>query len=91
VFRESLSANGVGDISYNAYPGCYSAYPGCHIRNISSDITVIGSDIDLNPIQRVSSARTFLKAIANSAEKDSLYQAMLKIELSHIIDAQSIM
>lgn len=79
IFRECLAPNGVGYISYNAYPGC-------HIREISSEIMKFGSKAYAGTADQVSSAKRFLTDIAAAAESDSLYQTMLKIELSHIVD-----
>lgn len=79
IFRDCLSPNGIGYISYNAYPGC-------HIREISSEIMKLEAALHSDPGEQVKRSMTFLEEIANSAEADSLYQAMLKIELSHIVD-----
>ncbi|MEP6945944.1 MAG: class I SAM-dependent methyltransferase, partial [Acidobacteriota bacterium] len=79
IYSECMAPEGVGYISYNAYPGC-------HIREISSEIMKFAADERLDPEKRVEYGRAFLNLITESADEDSLYQSMLKIELSHIID-----
>ena len=77
IYAECLAANGIGYISYNAYPGC-------HIREIASQIMRFQADNFDDAIQKVSQGIAMLSFVADSAENDSLYQRMLQLELEQI-------
>jgi SAM-dependent methyltransferase len=77
IFSECLDQNGVGYISYNAYPGC-------HIREITAGIMKAGADGRDNPAEMVEHGIAFLDSISSAAENGSLYQNMLRLELDQI-------
>ncbi len=77
IFSECLDQNGVGYISYNAYPGC-------HIREIAAGILKAGADGRDAPAEMVEHGIAFLDSIASAAENGSLYQNMLRLELDQI-------
>ncbi len=79
IYRESLAPNGIGYISYNAYPGC-------HIRDMTSGIMRFGAGDIENPVEKVDKGIAFLDLISDAAESDSLYQAILKREIGQIAD-----
>ncbi len=79
IFSECLTETGIGYISYNAYPGC-------HLREISSGIMKYYADTLDDPSEKVNQGVSFLNFITGASEKDSLYQMMLKLELSEIVD-----
>lgn len=79
IYSECLTENGVGYISYNAYPGC-------RIREITSGIMQFFTNDIEDPAQNVADGISFLDQITNAAEKNSLFQSMLKLELDQIQD-----
>jgi len=74
IYKECLAPNGVGYISYNAYPGC-------RIREIAFGIMRFQADNFPEPFEKVEQGLAMLDLVAESAEKDSLYQQMLRLEV----------
>lgn len=79
VYRECLAPNGIGYISYNAYPGC-------HIREITSGIMRFQADDFEDPVEKVDQGIAFLDLIGSAAEEGSLYQTILELEIEQIVD-----
>lgn len=74
LFNEMLTANGVGYISYNAYPG---AYPREMVRSIMRFHTrEIGQ-----PVKKVENAISFLAMLAENSTERQVYQRILEFEL----------
>jgi SAM-dependent methyltransferase len=73
IFREMLAPNGVGYLSYNAYPGS-------HIREMARGIMLWRSrDMD-EPRAMVNDAISFLKFLADNAVEPKIYQMMVQTE-----------
>ncbi len=79
IFKNCLEPNGIGYLSYNAYPGC-------HLRKISSGIMKFGAGAAAGPSEKVEKGINMLRLVGRAAEKDSLYQRLLEIELEQIVD-----
>lgn len=77
IYRECLTENGVGYISYNALPGC-------HIRQISNGIMKYASRNIASPIDKVNEGKSAINFIGKAAVADSVYQNMLVLELQQI-------
>lgn len=79
IYEQCLAPNGIGYISYNALPGC-------RIRQISSEIMQYHSRNETDALKRVSLGIEGLRAVATASAADSVYQAMLSLELDQIAD-----
>ena len=79
IYAEYLQPNGVGYISYNAYPGC-------HIREITNEIMQFHTRKMGTPIEKVNSGASILKFIGDVVLQDSIYQSMIRLELEGMID-----
>jgi methyltransferase-like protein len=78
IYRSSLSAQGVGYISYNVYPGC-------HVREMVWDFmrfhtAKIGSWED-----KVSAAIEATNAVSRTAEQNGIYQRIFREEYDEIL------
>ncbi len=79
IYSECLAPNGLGYISYNALPGC-------HIRRMTGDMMRFHADNFSDPMEKVRQSRAIVRFISEVAEKDSIYQKVLKSELETIGD-----
>jgi len=77
IYNECLAEKGVGYISYNALPGC-------RLRQIASEIMQYHARLTDDSTEKVTAGIGMLSFIAASAEEDSLYQHMLRLELENI-------
>jgi methyltransferase-like protein/2-polyprenyl-3-methyl-5-hydroxy-6-metoxy-1,4-benzoquinol methylase len=73
AYRECLAPNGVGYISYNAYPGSY-------YRDISRDIMKFHTSEIAEPVEKVREGVKLLSLLAKFAEKESAYRSILEAE-----------
>jgi methyltransferase-like protein/SAM-dependent methyltransferase len=79
IYHEMLNANGIGYISYNAYPGC-------HLRELTRNMMrfhVKGID---QPMQKVAESLKFIEFLGENVEKGSIYQQILKQEFSKMAE-----
>lgn len=79
IYQQCLAPSGIGYISYNALPGC-------HIRRISSEIMQYHSRLETDALNKVGRGIEGLRAIATASASDSIYQAMLSLELDQIVE-----
>lgn len=79
IYAECLAPNGVGYISYNAFPGC-------HLRSIMWDAMRFHTAEIAEPLERVRQGKTILSFLSEAVEPDSIYQTMIKLELSEIAE-----
>ncbi len=79
IYQQCLAPNGIGYISYNALPGC-------HIRRISSEIMQYHSRLETDALNKVGRGIEGLRAITTASASDSVYQAMLSLELDQIVE-----
>ncbi len=79
VYSECLVENGVGYISYNAYPGC-------HLRQICFDLLKHSTPEKKGPIERVKAGIANLRMFAEAAQDDSLVQSILALEYDQVLD-----
>ena len=77
IYKDCLTPNGIGYISYNAYPGC-------HIRDMTRGMMRFHAKSTIDPLEKVEQGKSILRFVADAAESDSLYQTMLKLELGQI-------
>lgn len=75
IYAECLAPQGVGYISYNAYPGC-------KMREMLWDmVQYVTTDVH-DPAQKVSSGIQFVNFINAAADKDTPYHAVIGNELN---------
>ncbi len=77
IYKECLTENGVGYISYNAYPGC-------HIREMINGMMQFHIEGIEDPIDKVSEARRFLEFLSDSVPDGSNYCETLRTEFEQI-------
>jgi methyltransferase-like protein/2-polyprenyl-3-methyl-5-hydroxy-6-metoxy-1,4-benzoquinol methylase len=78
IYREMLTENGVGYISYNAYPGC-------HLRDLTRNMMRFHVKDIAEPLEQVSESLKFLEFFGENVEKDSLHGQVIRRELSHMV------
>lgn len=75
LYREMLAPNGIGYISYNAYPGA-------HYREMVREMMLYGTrEETADPLDKVGRAITFLSLLAENATESKVYKPILKSEL----------
>ena len=79
LFNEMLTANGVGYISYNAYPG---AYPREMVRSIMRFHTRETGE----PVKKVEDAIAFLALLVENTSEKDVYGRILEFELKRHFD-----
>src|SRR3989337_1740756 len=79
IYSECLAPEGVGYISYNAYPGC-------HIRSMFWKMMQFYTAKIVDPMARVQHGVNFLRFLTSAAPEGSLYQSMIKMELSQFAE-----
>jgi SAM-dependent methyltransferase len=74
IYRENLQPNGVGYISYNAYPGA-------HLREMTRGLMRYHTRDAPEPQEKVQKAITFLAFLAENTVEQKCFQPVLKSEL----------
>ena len=74
IFAELLTPNGVGQVSYNTYPGW-------HFRGMVRDMLVYHSSEATDPPTRIAASKALLGFLAQSAGNESPYGRILNAEL----------
>lgn len=74
IYREMLTANGVGYISYNAYPGG-------HLREMARGAMRYHTRGTDDPLEKVQKAITFLAFLAENSNEKETFQPVLEREL----------
>ena len=74
LFAEMLAENGIGYISYNAYPGA-------HYRKIARDVMRFHTKNIENPVEKVQNAISFLSFVAENSNETKTYKPLLEKEL----------
>ncbi len=77
IYKECLAPTGIGHISYNAYPGCY-------IRDMTRGMMRFHAMDVADPLEKVKQGQEMLRLLTEAVESDSVYQAMLELELDQI-------
>lgn len=75
IYSECLAPQGVGYISYNAYPGCKT-------REMLWDMMKYYTAGVDDPMQKVAGGVQYLNFLNYAAEKDTAYQTLINSELS---------
>jgi len=79
IYNACLAPNGVGYISFNAYPGC-------HIRDMTRGMMQFHARNIADPIEKVEQGLSLLRFVADGVENDTVYQSTLKLEIEQIED-----
>ena len=79
IYKSSLARNGIGFISYNAYPGW-------RIRSIVRDAGRFVLKGSVSSLDEAQAALDFYRDIASSSQPDSIYAKVLESELKTIED-----
>jgi methyltransferase-like protein len=79
IYAECLAPQGVGYISYNAYPGC-------HLRAMMWDAMRFHTAELEEPLEKVQHGKMILGFLSEAVEPDSIYKMMIDLELSEIND-----
>ena len=74
LYREMLAPNGVGYISYNAYPGA-------HIRDLGRGIMHFHAQKFSEPMEKIQNAIAFLSFVTENTSEPKMYQPMLQSEV----------
>ncbi|MBL8123013.1 MAG: methyltransferase regulatory domain-containing protein [Blastocatellia bacterium] len=74
IYSNCLEPNGVGYISYNAYPGW-------HLRGFIRDAMRFQSELISDPAEKVESAMNFLRFLKEGAPDDSFLKSFLDAEI----------
>jgi methyltransferase-like protein/ubiquinone/menaquinone biosynthesis C-methylase UbiE len=74
LYREMLAPNGVGYISYNAYPGS-------HIRDLGRGIMHFHAQKFSKPMDKIRNAIAFLSFVTENTTETKMYQPMLQSEV----------
>lgn len=77
IYQECLTPNGIGYISYNAYPGC-------HIRDMTRGMMRYHARDIRDPNKKAAKGISLLKSLANAVEADTIYQSTLLLEIEQI-------
>lgn len=72
--REMLTENGVGYISYNAYPGA-------HLREMVRNMMRFHTEVISEPVEKVGSAISFLSFLTENNAGNKNYKSVLESEL----------
>jgi methyltransferase-like protein/2-polyprenyl-3-methyl-5-hydroxy-6-metoxy-1,4-benzoquinol methylase len=74
IYRENLQPNGVGYVSYNAYPGA-------HLREMTRRMMRYHTRDCAEPLEKVQKAITFLAFLTENSVERKSFQPVLKSEL----------
>lgn len=74
LYREMLAPNGVGYVSYNAYPGS-------HIRDLGRGIMQFHAQKFSDPVEKIQNAIAFLSFVTENTSETKMYQPMLQSEV----------
>lgn len=75
LYREMLTTNGIGYISYNAYPGA-------HLRDMLRNMMRFYTQNISEPMEKVGGAISFLHFLAENTSATKTYQPILQDELA---------
>ncbi|HWE99980.1 MAG TPA: class I SAM-dependent methyltransferase [Caulobacteraceae bacterium] len=79
LIRRSLAPNGVGFVSYNAFPGC-------HIRIAVRDLLLHAVRHATDPAVRLEAAIAKLREIADTYRKDEMFSALLVYHANRLLE-----
>ncbi len=74
LYREMLAPNGVGYVSYNAYPGA-------HLRDLGRGIMHFHAQKFSEPVEKIQNAITFLSFVTENTSDTKMYKPMLESEV----------
>lgn len=79
IYSKCLSPNGVGYISYNAFPGC-------HVRQMVGEMLRYHVEGIADPGEKLGAAHEFLEFLRDAAEPDSNFQKLIEDEAASIAE-----
>ena len=79
IFREMLEPNGVGYISYNAYPGA-------HLRELGRSILQMHAGDAAGPAEKAEQALSFLRFVAENFVGPDVYRQVLRSEVKRHLE-----
>jgi methyltransferase-like protein/trans-aconitate methyltransferase len=79
IYREMLNENGIGYISYNAFPGC-------HLRDLTRNMMRFHVKGIAEPLEQVAESLKFIGFLGENVENGSVYQQIIKQEFSKMAD-----
>lgn len=79
IFRSCLADDGIGYISYNAYPGC-------HVRKMFWEMMKFETRSEHDPLRKVAIARGFMKSLMESTASDNIHRPLLQHEYESLLD-----
>lgn len=82
LYQEMLAPNGIGYISFNAFPGARQ-------RQMVGDIVRYFSRTISEPFEKVKKSVAFLNFLSQNADESETYQAVLKNELNRFLKLQT--
>lgn len=82
IYQKCLAPDGVGYISYNAYPGC-------HFRDLTRGMMQFHARDIKDSEEKVQQGIALLNFIEQASVDDSVYQTMLKLEIEQIGERSS--
>lgn len=77
IFRDCLTPNGVGYVSYNAFPGCRT-------RQVAWDLMKFHAGAVKDPKHKVEQGLAALDFVANATDDEYGYRSLLKLERDQI-------
>ncbi len=81
IYREMLAKNGVGFVSYNAFPGFY-------FRQVTRDLMEFQTKDIETPIEKVNKGISFLKFVGEYSTSNPPYQKVMQDELEKAIERE---
>lgn len=79
VYAETLAPNGVGYVSYNAFPGC-------HIRQMTAGMMKYHVRKLSEPLEKVRHATAFLNFLVETSDADSYFHQILQSEYEGVVE-----
>jgi methyltransferase-like protein len=77
VYSKGLTKNGIGYISFNAYPGCF-------IREVTRNLMLFHTASEADPTKKVQIGIDFLEQLTAAVDDDSVYKQLLGAEVEAI-------
>jgi methyltransferase-like protein/trans-aconitate methyltransferase len=79
IYSQHLAPEGIGYVSYNAYPGC-------HVRAMMNEIMQFHTRLIDDPIEKVANGVSVLNLIGEMTDAESTYRLIIKDELEGMLE-----
>jgi len=77
IYAQCLKPNGVGFISYNAYPGW-------HVREVARHAMQFQTELIDSPLEKVANGLRFVEFLSEASSPDPLYKSLLSEQLTYL-------